>query len=226
MISNVEGRLDNVEGRLDNVEGHLESIESRIGQLTKTLKSIRGYLKRKQKAEAAVGVIGALLNAMTCGIAGPLLQSAMGTTLCQIVDFADIGHIAAVASSVASSVGDVTVQESLTLMLEKTTDFASNQTEAAIAEAVKKLADNLDNGGHHRAGDEALLMTLVLTSRMMTIAAADSQVSPTRSTKAPTIAAPDSQVSSTRSTKAPTIVDRLHHLEKWLASTKARALLS
>jgi microcompartment protein CcmK/EutM len=146
--------------------------------LTKTLKSIRGYLKRKQKVEAAGAVMCAILNSMTQGIAGSLLQSAMGETLGHIVDFLDIDHIAAVASLVK----DVTVQESLTSILEKTTHFASDQTEAAIDQAVIQLADNLENDGHHRTGDEALLTTLVLTSKLITIAAADSQVGSTRST--------------------------------------------
>ena len=86
-------------------------------------------------------------------------------------------------------------------MLKMTTDFASHQTEAAIDKAVTQLARNLENGGHHRAGDEALLVTLVLTSRVMTIAAADSQVGSTRSTSTPTQG-------------AGTIVVRLQRLEE------------
>jgi hypothetical protein len=106
------------------------------------------------------------------------------------------------------------VQESLTFMLEVTADFASDETEAAIDQAVIQLTDNLENGGHDRAGDKALLMTLVLSSKLMTIAAADNQVSSTPSASLPAqgtgVAAADSEVISTRTT----IVVRLQHLEE------------
>merc|ERR1712038_1796869 len=85
-IQEIRQRLDRIESRVNTMEGHIEHIGHALLKLSKSIRKAR-------KIQAVAGFMGAVLNAVTFGIAGSADSATMNATLGSIVDFSDMGHI-------------------------------------------------------------------------------------------------------------------------------------
>lgn len=106
----------------------IEGLEANVEAVNNSINSIKKGLRRKQKVEATVGFIGAVVNAVTLGVGGSLLAAAE-KTLGSIVDFGDIVHM----QKVVADVGDHELMEHFELGVEIASGrIADDELEKAI----------------------------------------------------------------------------------------------
>eukprot|EP00957_Ditylum_brightwellii_P037146 2811813-Ditylum_brightwellii.AAC.1 len=80
-IHNIQTRIVVLENRVDVLENRVDGLDSKV----KTLEQ-KG-IHRKQKIEGITGMMSAVINGLSFGIAGSLFQGAMGAVISDIVDF-------------------------------------------------------------------------------------------------------------------------------------------
>ena len=90
--------------RIEGLEVNVETLQENIEQINTSLNKVKQGLKRKIAIETGVGVIGALLNAVSFGVAGSALQGLMNASLEEVVDFGDITHLQSIAQN--NNLGD------------------------------------------------------------------------------------------------------------------------
>merc|ERR1712038_1154463 len=103
-------------GRVYTMESHIEHIGEALLKLSRSIRKAR-------KIQAVAGFMGAVLNAVTFGIAGSAVSATMNATLGSIVDFSDMGHIQQV---ITESALDASVSEALQSTLTSTADAVAN----------------------------------------------------------------------------------------------------
>ena len=77
-IKDMHRAIQSNTARIEGLEANLESLNESINELK------RG-MKRKLAVESSVGLVGAVLNAISFGIAGSAFQGALATTIGNIV---------------------------------------------------------------------------------------------------------------------------------------------
>jgi len=92
-----------------NNTARIEGLEANVTAINDSLNKLKKGLKHKMVAERRVAFMSLILNAVSCGALGPVLQGVMSTTIEQIVDFGDAVHI----EKVALSLNDTAVLESV-----------------------------------------------------------------------------------------------------------------
>lgn len=98
------------------MESHIEHIGEALIKLSRSIRKAR-------RIQAVAGFMGAVLNAVTFGIAGSAVSATMNATLGSIVDFSDMRHIKQV---IAESTLDASVSETLQSKLTLTADALAN----------------------------------------------------------------------------------------------------
>ena len=83
---------------IQNNTARIEGLEANLESLNKSINELKRGMKRKLAVESSVGLVGAVLNAISFGVAGFALQGAMATTIGNIVDFGDYKHIQTVVN--------------------------------------------------------------------------------------------------------------------------------
>ena len=90
--------------RIEGLEVNVETLQENIESINASLNKVKKGIERKIAIETGVGVMGAILNAVSFGAAGSLLQGAMNASLAEMVDFGDIIHLQKIAQN--NNLGD------------------------------------------------------------------------------------------------------------------------
>jgi hypothetical protein len=141
-IEHLEARVDVLEHRVDILDARVANLESRVDKLEQVtanlvdaLKMLQKGIRRKQKINVAMGMMGAVLNAVSFGVAGSAAQGVMGTVINSIVDFGDISHI----ETIVETFGDATVRDAFQAGIDAVANKAEDEVYKAANKGYAKL---------------------------------------------------------------------------------------
>eukprot|EP00957_Ditylum_brightwellii_P124834 9515632-Ditylum_brightwellii.AAC.1 len=87
--------------RINKIEKRVETLEKVTTDVVHSLQQLQRGIRLHKKVDIAVGLMTAILNAMSFGVVGSATQGILGTALNSIVDFGDLSHIQCVVESFA-----------------------------------------------------------------------------------------------------------------------------
>jgi len=141
-VQELRERIRSNAARIDGLEANAEA-------LSRSVEKLRAGIRHQGRVQAAVGMAGAVLNAVSLGIMGPMLSAAVNATIGSIVDFGDVIHLQAVVAAV----GDASVKEALDAGLALAEDdLADIKLQNAAAEknpivTIAYVAGVIESGG-------------------------------------------------------------------------------
>ena len=138
-MKEIRRRLDHVESRVDTMEGQIDHIGEALLKLSRSIRKAR-------QIQAVAGFMGAVLNAVTFGIAGSAVSATMNATLGSIVDFSDMGHIKQVVaeSALDANVGESVLTSTANLMVNAQVECGMNKFDESMKQALKNLSEGQD----------------------------------------------------------------------------------
>jgi len=163
----LENRIDILENRVDVLDSKVKSLEQVSANIVESLKLLQKGIRRKQKIEAVTGMMSAVLNGLSLGIAGSLFRGAMGSVISDIVDFGDISHI----QMVVERHGDVTVQEAFQAGIDAVADTSDEALYSAAKKSRAKLYEPTVDDFVAAANEGNPLFAIVVTAQLISQAA-------------------------------------------------------
>lgn len=89
-IADIRESIRSNTARIGGLEANVEAINHSVN-------AIKAGIKRQMKIEATVGIICVVLNAISFGVGGSILDASISVALGSIVDYSDLAHIQTVA---------------------------------------------------------------------------------------------------------------------------------
>lgn len=160
-IHGLQTRVTTLENRVDVLDVKVEGLEQVNDNIIDSIKMLQKGIRRKQKIEAVTGMMSAVLNSISFGLAGSAFQGAMGIAISNIVDFGDISHI----HTVVKSISDVTVHEAFQAGIET----VANRGDDALYDASRKSREILNK-------QDNPLFAIVVSAQLIAQAAPENNV--------------------------------------------------
>jgi len=129
VVHNME-QLEELQSDIQDIYASLSKLESNVKKVNESLSNIATGLRRKYRIEACAGFVGALLNAISFGVAGSAMQGCISLALSEIVNFGDVPHLC----QVVEGVGDISVHDALQTGL----DIVEENSEMGLMHAVRE----------------------------------------------------------------------------------------
>jgi len=174
-IHNIQTRVVTLENRVDVLDSKVKSLEQVSTNIVESLSMLQKGIRRKQKIEAVTGLMSAVLNGISLGIAGSVAQGVMASAIGNIVDFGDISHI----QTVIKSFDDVRVQEAfqsgIDVVCNATVeeafqtgiDYVANSADNSLYTASKRSRTKLHNDFMAAADEGNLLFPIVVAAQLI-----------------------------------------------------------
>lgn len=126
-IENLITTVESLSRRIEHNEANIEAIQSNVEAINDSVNALKEGIRRKHRIEACTSFVGAVLNALSFGVAGSAVKGALDVTLGAIVDFGDVTHI----QSIVDASQDVTVKDSFQFAIQ----IAAGKAERKLADA-------------------------------------------------------------------------------------------
>mmetsp|Transcript_12876 Transcript_12876/g.22460 ORF Transcript_12876/g.22460 Transcript_12876/m.22460 type:complete len:584 (-) Transcript_12876:1460-3211(-) len=167
-VSDIRRHLAEHDVRLQALEARMDNVETKQASLTNAFRQLHSNMRMQRRIETAVGVVCAVTNALSMGVAGSLMQGIVNTTISQIVDFGNIEHILSVVDAIGNSTTSAAIQDglafaselSLTDVVQTAGGAYSSMKQGEMSLGIEQMLERVTSS----YGDEGVLVVIALAA--------------------------------------------------------------
>lgn len=141
-IEGLEGTVKVLQDNIKILHDNVRLLDDNIKSVHQSLDKLKSGMRFKLKMEATMGMMGAVVNAVSLGIGGSLLQ-AFHSVVSNVIDYGDISHILKVIKSEANPQDATELESSFQQGIELGLDVLNDAAEVI---AQKKLEEAVQQG--------------------------------------------------------------------------------